>query len=94
MKIKGKGMYTLYDIVKNVNGGGIIPIGETNYDREAFERMEEIKELIDMLIDDMMRITEQRGCESSVWRAREDALSWFEGLKETANEVLERSDEK
>lgn len=86
--------YNLYEIVKNVSGGGIIPIGETNYDREAFKRMEEIKELIDMLIDDMMRITEQRGWQASVYKAKEEALSWFEGLKETAIGVLERSDKK
>lgn len=86
--------YNLYEIVKNVNSGGIIPIGETNYDREAFKRMEEIKELMDSLISDMMRITEQRGCQSSVHKAKEDAISWFEGLKETATEVLERSDKE
>lgn len=95
MKIKDKGMtYTLYYIVKNVNGGGIIPKGEPNYDREAFKRMEEIEELIDMLIKDMMKITEKRGWQASVYKAKEDALSWFEGLKETAIEVLERSDKE
>lgn len=80
--------YNLYEIVKNVSGGGIIPIGETNYDREAFKRMKEIEELMDSLIDDMMRITEQMGWQASVYKAKEEALSWFNGLREIASEVL------
>lgn len=80
--------YALYDIVDKVNGGGIIPIGETNYDNKAFMRMKEIENLIDMLVDDMLRVYEQKGYEASVQSAQREADKYLWDLKTTVDEIL------
>ena len=80
--------YALYDIVENVNGGGIIPIGETIYDGKAYERMKEIEVLIEYLVDDMLRVYEQKSYEASVMDASKEAEKWFKEMKETIDEIL------
>ena len=80
--------YELYDIVEKVNGGGIIPVGETNYDRMAFYRMKEIEHLTDYLIEDMLRVLETERNEASISKARDEARGWFTDLKETVDEIL------
>ena len=80
--------YALYDIVDKVNGGGIIPIGETNYDKKAYERMREIETLIDYLIDDMLRVYEQKGYEASIQDAQKEADKYLRQLKDTIDEIL------
>ena len=80
--------YSLYDIVNKVNGGGIIPIGETNYDNKAFLRMKEIETLIDYLVDDMLRVYEQKGYETSIQDARREADKYLWDLKTTVDGIL------
>lgn len=81
--------YSLYDIVEKINGGGIVPVGETNYDKEAFKRMTEIENLIECLIDDMLRVSEKTGYEASVQTARDEAVGWFEDLRGTIDNILD-----
>ena len=80
--------YALYDIVDKVNGGGIIPIGETNYDKKAYERMKEIENLIDCLVDDMLRVYEQTGYEASIQDAKREADKYLWDLKTTVDDIL------
>ena len=86
--------YTLYDMVNKVNGGCILPIGETNYDKKAFERMKEVENLIEYLIDDMLRVYEQTGYEASISEARREADKWFWDMKTTIDEILEDREDK
>lgn len=86
--------YGLYTIVNKINGGGIIPVGETNYDNEAFERMKNIEDLIEKLVDDMLRVYEQTGYEVSVHKAKDEAVGWFEDLKGTIDYILDTCTEE
>lgn len=81
--------YALYDIVEKVNGGGIIPIGETNYDKKAYERMKEIETLIDYLVEDMLRVYEQTGYEASIQDARQEADNYLWQLLVTIEDILD-----
>lgn len=72
----------LDDIVQKLNGGNIKPIGDTHYDRDAFKRQETIQHLTDILIEDIFRVTECKGNESSIEKARSEAFGWFNQLKE------------
>lgn len=76
----------LDDIIQKLNGGKILPIGETNYDREALKRQETIQHLADILIEDIFRVTECEGNESSVEKARCKAFGWFNQLIEMLEE--------
>lgn len=76
----------LDDIIQKLNGGKIQPIGETNYDREALKRQETIQHLADILIEDIFRVTECKGNESSVEKARNKAFGWFNQLIEMLEE--------
>lgn len=76
----------LDDIIQKLNGGKIRPIGETNYDREAFKRQITIQHLIDILIEDIFRVTECEGNESSIETARCKAFEWFNQLIEMLEE--------
>ena len=76
----------LDDIIQKLNGGKIRPIGETNYDIEAFKRQETIQHLTDILIEDIFRVTECKGNESSVEKARNKAFGCFSQLIEMLEE--------
>ena len=76
----------LDDIIQKLNGGKIRPIGETNYDGEALKRQETIQHLADILIEDIFRITECEGKESSIETARNKAFEWFNQLIQTLEE--------
>ena len=76
----------LDDIIQKLNGGKIRPIGETNYDIEALKRQETIQHLADILIEDIFRVTECKGNESSVEKARCKAFGWFNQLIEMLEE--------
>lgn len=85
--------YALYDIVEKINGGGIIPVGETNYDNKAYMRMKEVEDLAECLVDDMLRVLETKGNEASISDARQEARKWFKEMQETINEILKEDDE-
>ena len=76
----------LDDIIQKLNGGKIRPIGETYYDGEALKRQETIQHLADILIEDIFRVTECKGNESSVEKARCKAFGWFNQLIEMLEE--------
>lgn len=76
----------LDDIIQKLNGGKIRPIGETNYDREALKRQETIQHLTDILVEDIFQVTECKGNESSVEKARNKAFGWFNQLIEMLEE--------
>ena len=76
----------LDDIVWKLMGGDIQPIGETNYDDEALQRQIEIQRLADYLIEDIFRVTECKGREASVEKARKKAVKWFNDLIEMLEE--------
>ena len=80
--------YALYDIVDKIVGGSIVPVGETNYDNKAFTRMLEVEELVEYLVDDMLRVLETKGNEASISEARQEARKWFKEMQETINEIL------
>lgn len=85
--------YALYDIVEKINGGGIIPVGETNYDNKAYMRMKEVEDLAECLVDDMLRVLETKGCEASISDARQEARKWFKQMQETIDEILKEDEE-
>lgn len=80
--------FDLYEIVKQLNGGGVAPIGESNYDEKAFKRMQEQKNLVRLLIDDIERVAILEGYEASVCEAKTDAIDWLLNLKEDIEGVL------
>ena len=80
--------YALYDIVEKINGGGIIPVGETNYDNKAFTRMLEVEELVEDLIDDFSKVVETDGTEYSIQRARVEAENWLIELRDTIIDIV------
>ena len=85
--------YALYDIVEKINGGGIVPVGETNYDNKAFMRMKEVENLAECLVDDMLRVLETKGNEASISEARREARKWFKEMQETIDEILKEESE-
>lgn len=85
--------YALYDIVEKINGGGIIPVGETNYDNKAYMRMKEVEDLAECLVDDMLRVLETKGNEASISEARREARKWFKEMQETIDEILKEESE-
>jgi hypothetical protein len=76
----------LDDIIQKLNGGKIRPIGETYYDKEALKRQETIQHLADILIEDILRVTECKGNESSVEKAKNKAFGWVNQLIEMLEE--------
>jgi hypothetical protein len=48
--------FDVYDLVKKIIGE-INPIGETNADEERFENLKTMTELVDMLLDDIDRVS-------------------------------------
>lgn len=78
----------LDEIIQRLNGGKIQPVGETNYDKEALKRQETIQHLTDILIDDILRVTEIKGNEASIEEARNKAIKWFDDLLEMLKENM------
>lgn len=85
--------FNLYEIVKKLNGGSILPIGETNYDDGAFKRMEELESLVFDLIDDFKRVADLESNEYSVSRARTKARAWLWSMRESIDDVLQEVEE-
>lgn len=89
--------YTLYDVVIQLNGGGIIPIGDTHYDTKAYERMKNIEKLADDLINEIMKSTCANEYEikmASIQKAREEAIRWLKEVRENIDDVLSESEGK
>lgn len=53
-----KTIFTLADVVDKLVGGDIKPIGDTRYDELALERQKAVEELIDYLLDGVLRCYE------------------------------------
>lgn len=80
--------YDLQDIVRNVNGGDIKPIGETNYDKKAFERMNDIQVLTEWLIDDLIDVALMNGNEASIDKARDNAKEFLRSLCDRLSDAV------
>lgn len=50
--------YTIADVVEKLVGGDIVPIGDSRYDELAFERQKAVEDLIDYLLDGILRCYE------------------------------------
>lgn len=85
--------YTVYDIVTKIIGGGIAPIGETNYDSKAILRMIDFEDLATLLIHKIGEVANQSGAEASVHSARHAARTWLFSTKERIEELLEEEQE-
>jgi len=85
--------FNLYEIVKKLNGGSILPVGETNCDNRAFERMKELESLTLELILDIVRVAELETYENSVDKARTDARAWLREVRENIDDVLQEVEE-
>lgn len=51
-------VFTLADVVDKLVGGDIVPIGDTRYDELALERQKTVEDLIDYLLDGVLRCYE------------------------------------
>lgn len=82
--------YSLYEIVRKLNGGSILPVGETNYDDNAYKRMLEQESLISELINDIEHVVGQDGYGlHSVYRAKTQAIDWLREMRDDIDDVLE-----
>ena len=72
---------TIYDVVKKLIGGQIVPIGETREDDIRFERLKHTTELVDLLLEDIDRVAScsHRG-EFSIKRSEEFASKFLDRL--------------
>lgn len=81
--------FNLHEIVEKLNGGSILPVGETNCDNRAFERMKELESVALELILDIERVAELESNEYSVSRASTDARAWLREVRESIDDVLQ-----
>ena len=81
--------FNLHEIVEKLNGGSIMPVGETNCDNRAFERMKELESVTLELILDIERVAELASNEHSVCKARTDAREWLRNVRESIDDVLQ-----
>lgn len=80
---------TLVEIVNLINGGDIAPIGDTAYDEKALERQKNIEDLIDYLLDGILRCYE--GLDSYMYSVRvaaDEARSYLFDKLDTLNSWL------
>ena len=77
-----------YDLQENVNGGDIKPIGESNYDKKAFERMQDIQTLTEVLIDDLIDVALMSGREASVDKAKEEAQAFLKNMIDKISDAI------
>ncbi len=80
--------YTLTDIVLKMVGGGITPVGETNYDKQALERMYVLEDLALELINRIGTVAIQKGQEASVNKASWEAMMILTGLQNATEGFL------
>ena len=81
--------YCLEDIVTRVNGGDYIPIGETRYDDEAYERQKIIENLIDYLVDGLSQICQKNAVEYSIQQASKEAKRYLRRLSDDISDMLD-----
>jgi hypothetical protein len=72
--------YDLINIVDNINGGDILPIGDTSYDIDAYRRFEQIELLIEHYIDKVIECAEIGGIGASIELAREEAGDFLKDI--------------
>jgi hypothetical protein len=74
--------YDLVDIVDKINGGDILPIGDSSYDVDAYRRLEQIELLIEHYIDKTIEVAEIGGRAASIDIAREEARDFLKDIYE------------
>lgn len=72
--------YNLIDIVDNINGGDILPIGDSSYDVDAYRRLEQIELLIEHYIDKTIEVAEIGGRAYSIEVTREEARDFLKDI--------------
>ena len=72
--------YDLIDIVDNINGGDILPIGDSSYDVDAYRRLEQIELLIEHYIDKTIEVAEIGGRAYSIEVTREEARDFLKDI--------------
>lgn len=72
---------TIYDVVRKLIGGQIMPIGETNEDEKRFDRLKQTTELVILLLEDIHRVAScsHRG-EYSIERSEKFANKFLDEL--------------
>lgn len=85
-----KTAYTLIDVVDRLIGGDIIPVGDSAYDEKALERQKLVEDLIDYLLDGVLRCYE--GLDSYMYSVRvaaDEARTYLMDKSDTLNAWLE-----
>lgn len=62
--------------------GGIIPIGETNYDNKAKENLNMMIEIVGHYVDDICEIAQTDSYMASIQECQEIAKDFIKGLKD------------
>ena len=79
--------YDLIDIVDNINGGDILPIGDSSYDVDAYRRLEQIELLIEHYIDKTIEVAEIGGRAYSIEVTREEARDFLKDIYDKLKEA-------
>lgn len=79
----------LRDVVQRLVGGYITPVGNTQYDNEAYKRQKTIQNLINLLIGDIVAVADCAGSQSSIEKARNQAVKWMNREKDYLEDYLE-----
>ena len=74
--------YDLVDIVNKINGGNILPIGDSSYDVDACQRLEQIELLVEHYIDKIIEVAEVGGRAYSIEVTREEARDFLKDIYE------------
>lgn len=69
--------FTIPDIVDRIIGGDIVPIGDTRYDELALERQKAVEDLIDYLLDGVLRCYECSDSYMYSLRVAGDEARWY-----------------
>ncbi len=74
--------YNLVNIVDNLNGGDILPIGDSSYDVDAYRRLEQIETLVEHYINEIIEVAAVGGLAASIDLAREEARDFLKDIYE------------
>lgn len=91
--------FTLADVVERLVGGDVVPIGDTAYDEKALDRQKAVEDLIDFLMDGVLRCFECRDSYMYSLRVAGDEArtylldkldtleTWLDGERRTDDEI-------
>lgn len=80
----------IQEVVNRLIGGKIEPLGDTEYDRKAYDRQEVTEDLIEYLLDSIIYVYEQRESpEASIQKAGEESKKFLQYIRDYITDVLE-----